>query len=536
MQIGNVPIICINLKSMTTHFIKLLLSSILLSSLFACTSAPKESRPERPNILFILTDDQAPHTLSTYGNTVSFTPNLDKLAAEGMVFDGAYHMGSWSGAVCLPSRTMIQTARNVWRTQDINKDYKRIKPSTYVHRAEEWNAALTVNDPNYYSMPAIFNRAGYATFRTCKIGNSYEGANRLFSQRKDLSKRGGSDEDGSWWHAEQVMQFLHARESEAQEDPFLIFLGFSHPHDPRYGKPELLAKYGAVNENPPDSPNPQAPPLQVNYLPAHPFPHGHPGLRDEERVQGVMTKRDEATIRNELGREYACIENIDNQIGRVLNKLEAMGELDNTYIVFTSDHGISVGRHGLLGKQNLYEHTWRVPFIVRGPGIEAGSRALGNIYLMDVLPTLCELAGLENSETMDGESFLPVLMGKQERIREVMYGVYSGGTKPGMRAVKKGDWKLIQYDLLDGEVRQTQLFNLKENPNELLLQHHAPAVITLTGNKPEYQQINLANDPAYEIKLQEMETVLLDEMEKWGDPYKLWYQARGRKSRSESTN
>ena len=86
-------------------------------------------------------------------------------------------------------------------------------------------------------------------------------------------------------------------------------------------------------------------------------------------VQGVLKDRSRAAIRNELGREYACIESIDRQVGRVLDKLEAMGELDNTYVIFTSDHGIAVGRHGLVGKQNLYEHTWRVPLLVRGPGI-----------------------------------------------------------------------------------------------------------------------------------------------------------------------
>ncbi len=237
-----------------------------------------------------------------------------------------------------------------------------------------------------------------------------------------------------------------------------------------------------------------------------------------------MLNRDEATIRNELGREYACIENIDMQIGSVLDKLEEMGELENTYIFFTADHGISVGRHGLTGKQNLYEHTWRVPFIVRGPGIRAGSRAPGNIYLMDVLPTLCELAGIDQAETMDGTSFWPVLLGKKESIRDVLYGAYCGGTKPGMRAVKKGPWKLIKYDVLDGQVRETQLFNLDENPKEFLLQHHDPAVEALTGAKPGPLQLNLADDPTYAAKLKEMEALLQKEMEKWGDPYRLWDQ------------
>jgi arylsulfatase A-like enzyme len=99
----------------------------------------------------------------------------------------------------------------------------------------------------------------------------------------------------------------------------------------------------------------------------------------------------------------------------VLAKLEAMGELDNTYIFYTSDHGMAIGRHGLQGKQNLYEHTWRVPFVVKGPGIEAGSRAQGNAYLLDVLATMCDLTGVEIPATSEGKSFKPVLMGERKR-------------------------------------------------------------------------------------------------------------------------
>ena len=84
-------------------------------------------------------------------------------------------------------------------------------------------------------------------------------------------------------------------------------------------------------------------------------------MRDEVGVKGVWKNRDERTIRNEMGREFACSENIDIQVGRVLKKLEEMGELDNTYVVYTADHGMAIGRHGLQGKQNLYDHTWRIP-------------------------------------------------------------------------------------------------------------------------------------------------------------------------------
>jgi arylsulfatase A-like enzyme len=259
-------------------------------------------------------------------------------------------------------------------------------------------------------------------------------------------------------------------------------------------------------------------------LPAHPFEEGHPDLRDENSVEGVMTKRDEATVRNERGKELATIEAIDTEIGRVLQKLRATGELDNTYILFISDHGIAVGKHGLMGKQNLYEHSIKIPFIIKGPNIESNIKVKGNIYLSDVLPTLCDLAGIEIPETVYGKSFKTVLEGKDKTIRDVIYGVYSGGTKPGIRSIKKGDWKLIKYDVMNGQVRKTQLFNLKDNPNELLIEHRHPKIISLTGNIPKINQINLADQKKYAVKRKEMEELLLAEMKAIDDPFRLWDQ------------
>jgi arylsulfatase A-like enzyme len=367
------------------------------------------------------------------------------------------------------------------------------------------------------TLGAVFKRAGYQTMRTCKLGNSYPAANNQFAVVRDATKRGGTEESGSAWHAKQVLDYLDERQAAQQKEPFFIYFGFSHPHDVRDGTPELLEKYGAVNHRdtatlPPL--NPRQPELPANYLSAHPLFHGHPGLRDEERVSGVWKKRDEQTVRNEMGRELACAENIDIQMGKVLRKLDQMGELENTYIIYTADHGIAIGRHGLMGKQNLYEHTWRVPFIMKGPGIKAGTRVEGNIYLLDILPTVCDLAGIEIPETVQGTSFKPVLEGKKKRIRDVMYGVYCGGTKPGMRTVKKGDWKLIKYDMMDGQVRETQLFNLAENPNEFLPEHKMPGSL-LT---------NLAENPDYAEKLAEMEALLLEQMKLQKDPYLLWDQ------------
>lgn len=461
----------------------------VLCILAAALSCAVSHAAERPNFVFILVDDQSPFDLQLYNPESTLdTPNIAKLAARGMTFDGAYHMGSFSGAVCMPSRHMIMSGRTVWH----------LPPSPF---------GKTKSPPELeqQTIPAVFNRAGYATMRTCKQGNSYEAANKLFTVRHDATKRGGTHESGSGWHGDRVMDYLQQRETDKDTRPFLIYYGFSHPHDTRDGTPELLAKYGATNHT--DQANPPAlndkqPKLPPNYLPGHPFDNTEMNVRDEVAVSGVWKRRDEASIRNEIGRQYACSENIDIQIGRVMKRLEETGQLDNTYVIYTADHGMSIGRHGLMGKQNLYQHTWRVPFIVAGPGIQPGTRVEGNVYLLDVLATLCDLAGIEAPKTNEGLSFRPVLEGKQSTMRDTLYGVYSGGGKPGMRTVKQGDWKLIEYDSPEKNTRETQLFDLAGNPHELLDQ-------------------NLAKDPKHAAKLAEMKALLLAEMRRHDDPYRL---------------
>jgi choline-sulfatase len=462
-----------------------LASLLFLLALPTAVAAP-------PNILFILTDDQPAEELKAYNpDSPLHTPHLDRLAAEGMVIEHAYHMGASLAAVCTPSRHMIMSGRSVWRLP--------VSP---------WSEKTCPPALEQQTIPAVFNRANYATMRTCKQGNSYEAANKLFTVRHDATKRGGSDESGSTWHGDRVMDYLQQREQTESTQPFLIYYGFSHPHDERDGRPELLAKYGATNhldENQPPPLHSLQPPLPRNWLISHPFDTTHSDVRDEVAVSGVWTRRDQASIRNETGRQFACSENIDTQVGRVLEKLNQTGELANTYVFYTADHGIAIGQHGLMGKQNLYQHSWRVPFIVKGPGIKPGSRAIGNIYLMDILSTLCDLAGLPAPATNEGTSFRPVLEGKTDRVRDVIYGVYSGGSKPGMRCVKKDNWKLIRYEAPDREVNETQLFDLASNPAELL---------------PEHGQPNLALDANHAKKLQEMQVTLLSEMRRWDDPWR----------------
>ena len=476
------------------------------------TGVPAATTARRPNILFIIVDDQSPFDFRFYDPASTLrAPVIERLAAEGMVLDAAYHMGSFTGAVCTPSRHMLMCGRSVWHLP-IGPRGKSCPP-----------------DIARFTLAAVFNAAGYDTMRTCKRGNAYEAADALFTVRHDATRRGGTADTGSAWHADRVLDYLAERERTRDTDPFFIHFGFSHPHDTRDGPPELLARYGAANHDDRRSlpaADPRQPPLPPNWLPRHPFDTTDMQVRDERAVSGVWHNRDERTIRNERGREFACSENIDRQIGRVLDRLAALGELEHTWIFYTSDHGIAIGRHGLQGKQNLYEHTWRVPLVVKGPGVRPGSRAPGNIYLADTLATLCDICGIDPPATNEGTSFRPVLEGRTATIRDVVYGVYCGGEKPGIRSVRRGDWKLVKYESPSGGLR-TQLFNLAENPHELLAEHHDPAVAGLLPAAPLAHQKNLAADAAHAARRAELEALLVAEMARHDDPFRFSDQTPG---------
>ena len=467
---------------------RVMTATIRIAFLLALVLFATTARGDRPNILFIIVDDQSPFDLKVYNPASTIdTPNIDRLAAEGMVFDGAYHMGSWSGAVCTPSRHMIMTGRTRLAH---SRSAQPIATETAGPRC--WSRRTWPSCDN--SMPAVFNRAGYDTMRTCKKGNSYEAANKLFTVRHDATKRGGTDENRQRLARRAGAGLSRTSASNQGQRSVLDLLRFlasaRHPRRHAGVAGEVRRGQSQGPQHACRPPTPKQPPLPVNYLPAHPFHHGHPGLRDEVKVSGVWKKRDERTIRNELGREFACSENIDIQIGRVLKKLEAMGELDNTYVFYTADHGMAIGRHGLQGKaESVRTHLARPVHRQRSrhQARAVGRRATSTCSTC--WPRSATWPAIEHPQTIEGISFKPVLEGKQETVRDVLYGVYCGGTKPGMRCVRKGDWKLIKYDVLDGEVRETQLFNLKHNPHEFLAQHANADVVGHTGNQPSAQQV-----------------------------------------------
>ncbi len=398
----------------------------------------------KPNILFLITDDQRADTIHALGNRVIETPNLDSLARSGLVFHNAYCMGSTVPAVCAPSRTMLLSGRSLF------------------HLKPEWAARYDVN------FPKTLREAGYETYHHGKRGNGPTGIYKDFEHEKYVSE--DTAERLSGFPGKEIgdaaVEFLKSRD---RNRPFFAYLAFGNPHDPRVVNNEYRGKYDEAKM-----------PLLANFKPLHPFDNGWLYGRDEQLAAWPRT---EAEIRKHLTDYYGVLTYLDMQIGRILQTLREAGDYDNTIIVFTSDHGLAIGSHGLMGKQSLYDDAMKPPLLISGPGIRKGeSDAL--VYLHDIPPTLCDLVSVKNPEGLDAKSFAPAVTGKSEQAREELFLAYLDV----QRAVRKGDWKLIRYP----RVNITQLFNLHDDPHELhnLAELHSDKVHELMVLLSELQKTN----------------------------------------------
>lgn len=194
-----------------------------------------------------------------------------------------------------------------------------------------------------------------------------------------------------------------------------------------------------------------------NFARQHPFDNGELDVRDEMLA---AIPRQVPEVKSHIRDYYAMITHLDHEIGRILEALRQSGEYDNTIIIYSADNGLAVGQHGLMGKQSLYEHSIKVPLFVSVPGIP--SREVDDIiFLQDLFPTIASLVDVKVPESVTGYSYKGVLEGKAAGKRSTAAHAY----KNFQRAYRKGDWKLILYNV-QGEKHQ-QLFNVKEDPWEM---------------------------------------------------------------------
>jgi choline-sulfatase len=410
--------------------------------------------PQRPNIVFIFADDQCFSTIHALGADEIETPNLDALARRGTTFTHAFNMGSWSGAVCVASRTMLNTGRFVWNAHAVYKDSERER-----EQGRWWSEYL--------------KDAGYRTYMTgkwhCRANANLAfdvaedirpgmpkavevGYNRPAADGTDLwspsdPKFGGFWEGGVHWsevvanHAEAFMQ-----DAAQRNEPFFMYLAFNAPHDPRQSPQSFVDRYPVDQVAVPE-----------NFQPLYPFADAigcGKKLRDERLAPFPRTPY---AVQVHRGEYYALITHMDAQIGRILEALEATGKASNTWIFFTADHGLAVGQHGLFGKQNMYDHSVRVPFMVVGPDVAAGRRIDEPIYLQDVMPTTLELAKIDKPEHVEFHSILPLLAGKDSPY-ESIYGCYL----EKQRSIRTDRYKLIVYP----EAPAIRLYDIQADPLE----------------------------------------------------------------------
>lgn len=407
-----------------------------------------------PNILFLFADDQRWDTIGAYGNSKIETPNLDQLARSGVNFRNAYCFGSPHGAVCIPSRAMLHSGQTYFNLPNLE----------------------LARQP---TLGELLQKSGYQTFATGKWHNGKEsflrsfelGRNVMFggmsdhskvpvtqldSATRDISAAVTGEHFSSRLFADAAIEFLTNRDDSR---PFFCYVAFTAPHDPRMSPGNFNRMY-----------RPEEMLTPPNFLPQHPFDNGDLTVRDEELAPWPRTPE---VIQSQLADYYGLISHLDQQVGRIVDALRESENANNTIIIYAADHGLAMGSHGLLGKQNLYEHSTKAPLIICGPDIENGTDE-SMVYLHELFPTILELAGCPINNENNGRSLAQVLnQNNSYQPRRFLTTSY----KNSIRAIRDERWKLIQYPLIN----RTQLFDLKSDPNEV--QNLADS------NEPQHKEI-----------------------------------------------
>lgn len=451
---------------------KLHILAICLLTSISLTS----QQEKKPNILFLFADDQMYNTIGALEDCEVKTPNLDRLVKNGVSFSRTYNQGSFCPAVCVASRTMIITGANLWKAASFSKrgNIGKIVSENTPSVASTYE--IPFKKPEKY-WPQYLKAAGYDTYMSGKWHIKEIEAQDAFDYTKDVrggmpgqskirytrsldkdtpdtwspydKKMGGFWQGGTHWSevlADNGISFLE--QSKSSENPFFMYLAFNAPHDPRQAPKDFVDMYPVDEIKVPD-----------NFIPEYPYNEyagSGRGLRDEKLAPFPRTKYSVQVNRKEY---FALISHMDAQIGRILDALEASGKADNTYIFFTADHGLSVGDHGFMGKQNMYESSMRVPLIISGPNLPKGKTVAPFVYLQDIMPTTLELAGIEKPEQVDFNSLLPLAMGKVNVSNyPVVYGAYFGV----QRMYRTEAYKLIIYPTAN----KVRLYDMKNDPSE----------------------------------------------------------------------
>ena len=447
--------------------LKFLILGIAISNLvlLSCNSGKTEKSTEvqqqskRPNIIYILADDLGYGDLSCYGQRHFSTPNIDKLAAEGIKFTQHYS----GSTVCAPSRSSLMTGLHTGHTPIRgNKEWKpegqwpmsaetytmaeMLKKAGYVTGAfGKWGLGYpgSEGDPNNQGFDEFY---GYNCQR---IAHNYYPFHMWHNQEKVLLE--GNEGKGRGTYGpdpihQQALKFLE----DNKDKEFFMFYPSAIPHAELFAPERYLEKY------------------RGKFMPEK----AYKGVDDGENLKlGPYGSQPESHA------AFAAMVNyLDDQVGELIDKLSELDLDENTIIIFTSDNGPHMeggadpdyfDSNGILKgyKRDLYEGGIRVPMIVWWPGkIAAGSQTNHVSAFWDVMPTVAQITGIDKPQKIDGISFLPVLVGEQQEEHDYLYWEFH--ERGGRQALRKGDWKLVQYNVNKSPRKPFELYNLKDDPGE----------------------------------------------------------------------
>jgi len=453
-----------------------------LAATFVAAFSSATNAADKPNILLIFADDQAFDTIHAHGNSEIETPNLDRLSARATTFTHAYNMGSWSGAVCVASRMMMISGKYLWHAQ---KDHAKTK-QLYQDKGRLWPQLLASNGYDTYftgkwHIKADANKAFKVAgnVRGGMPNQTEAGYNRPIEGQPMKWTPWDKSFEGFWKGGKHWSEVVgddasgFIKTAKKSDNPFFMYIAFNAPHDPRQSPKEYVDKYPLDKIAMPAS--------FVSEYPFNEAMNSGRKLRDERLAPFPRTEYSVKVNRQEY---YAIITHMDEQIGRILDTLEASGQADNTYIFFTADHGLAVGRHGLMGKQNMFDHSVRVPLMVVGPDVPRNNKIDARVYLQDVMATSLDLSGTQKPDYVQFESLLPLINGKTDKGRDAIYGAYL----QGQRMVTYGDYKMILYPSISKAI----LYNIARDPQELNdlagKKKHQPTLSKLFAKLQELQK------------------------------------------------
>jgi choline-sulfatase len=410
-------------------------------------SAAAKAASRRPNIVVIMADQLAPHFTGAYGHQVAKTPHMDALAARGMRFDAAY----CNAPLCAPSRFAFMSGQLISRiaAYDNASEFRATVP-TFAHYLSALGYRTCLSGKMHFVGPD--QKHGFQDRVTTDIYPSDfawtpdweapdERIDKWYHNMQTVKESGcaiatfQTDYDDEVEFAARRWLIDRARDRAAgQEAPFCMVASFIHPHDPYVARPEWWDLYSDDEIE-----LPEALPLADH----DPFSRR---LMDGIEASYVPLSREEV-IR--ARRAYlANVSYFDSKIGALVKTLDEIGELDNTVVIVTADHGDMLGERGLWYKMNFFEHSARVPLIMAGPGVVQGAAA-NACSLIDLLPSFLEIAGADESvlgEPVDGRSLMPLARGEADPQDEAISEYCAEMTAWPVFMIRRGDLKYIHCD------------------------------------------------------------------------------------------